>query len=158
SNNRSTSESETAIAINPANPLNVVGFTHDTNNSNQIQIFSSFNGGNSWRRTLLDNGMQGINDGQGSGNRADPSLRFDANGNLYAAYGVRANGKTAVVVGKSTDGGVSFGQFRVVDRRDDVSPEVLGIPAGETEPGVDKFELTTGLDPTTGLQAVYVAY
>ena len=40
--------SEMAIAINPTNPLNVVGFTHDVNQylvEGHIQVFSSTDGG-----------------------------------------------------------------------------------------------------------------
>jgi hypothetical protein len=145
-----TNESELIVDINPADPLNVAGFVHNTRDLNQIQVFASADGGLTWARRLITHspspGADG--DGLGTGRRFDPSLKFDAAGNLFVAYGVSSAGRTRLVVARSTDGGASFGQFTVVDDEPD-----LGVT------GVDKWHLTTGpAGPGSDAQAVYVAY
>src|SRR6516225_9816865 len=40
-----TMESEMSVDVNPANPLQIAGFTHNIFNLNQIQLFFSTNGG-----------------------------------------------------------------------------------------------------------------
>lgn len=157
SNNNATLESEMSIDINPTNPLNVVGFVHDIYNQtqpgttnmaqNRIQVFYSTDGGTSWTRRFIDDGTSGIDDGMGFGKRFDPTIRFDADGNLFVGYGFQAGGKTSLIVGHSADGGNTFDRFRVVDTQNDGG-----------NPGVDKWMLATGGDPSTGRQAVYVAY
>src|SRR5262245_4852425 len=105
SNNIVTNESEMVVDINPTNPLNVAGFVHDTNNLNQIQLFYSMNGGLTWDRTLISN--TGPNaDGFGVGERFDPAIKFDANGNLFVAYGHRNPSPlaTTLIVARSTNG------------------------------------------------------
>jgi hypothetical protein len=150
-------ESEMSIDIDPTHPLNIAGFTHDIANQNQIQLFYTKDGGVTWKRTLIDDGTNGINDGCGRAiSRFDPTIKFDANGNLFVAYGVflaqssTRPAHTNLVVARSSDGGATFDRFRVVESRNNADD-------GNLE-GVDKWSLATGLDPTTGHQAVYVAY
>src|SRR5438552_4383246 len=76
SHNATTGESEMQVAINPANPLQVTGFTHNVNNLNEMSVFHSSDGGVTWSRTVID----GADDALGSGTRFDPTLQFDANG------------------------------------------------------------------------------
>jgi hypothetical protein len=148
SHNALTTESEMTIAINHANPLNVAGFSHDANNLNQIQVFRSMDGGLTWARTLLNGTGAVNNDGQGSGIRFDPTIRFTENGDLFIAYGAYTGSTTKLMVAKSTDGGATFpnADFRVIDAQPGYG-------------GVDKFYLNTGpAGPDTSTQALYIAY
>jgi hypothetical protein len=164
-----TAESEMVVDINPTNPLNVVGFTHNTLNFSQIQVFFSTNGGNSWTRRLISNtsGPGLINDGFGVARlRYDPAIKFDANGNLFVAYGLDTSSQNAdtswvtgtarLVVGESTDGGNSFVRFTTVDLQNN-----FPAPPGINGPGVgvDRWQIATGpAGSRTTQQAVYVAY
>jgi hypothetical protein len=148
-------KSEMTIAVNPANPLNVAGFSHYIKPSydySQIAVFYSLDGGATWSTTLIGGTGSVDNDGQGSAStfiRFDPTITFDDDGNLYVAYGASNQfTNTKLIVGKSTDGGASFANadFRLVD-------------TGPGYGGVDKFYLSTGpAGPGTTTQAVYVAY
>jgi hypothetical protein len=171
SNNKTTNESEMQVDINPTNPLNVVGFVHDTSNLNQIQVFFSIDGGNNWKRRLITNtaGVGSINDGFGIGQRYDPNIKFDANGTLYVAYGINystqlpdgtyTTANTRLVVGASTDGGSTFPRFTQVDLQNNVPvAPIKGVPQ-PPEVGVDHWEIATGPSgPNTTLQAIYIAY
>ena len=53
-----------------------------------------------------------------------------------------------MIVARSSDGGATFTQFRVVDSRSDAG-SLLGI---------DKFHLASGYEPNLGGEAVYIAY
>jgi hypothetical protein len=150
SHNPSTIESEMSVSINPVNPLNVVGFTHDGGNLNHIQVFYSMDGGNSWSRTWIQDTGTVNNDGNGLSDRFDPTLKFDANGNLFVGYGAwnHSTNITTLFVGKSTDGGATFpnNSFRQ-------------IQSASGRAGVDKWYLTTGpAGPGTTNQAVYIGW
>jgi hypothetical protein len=155
--NTATSEDEMQIAVNPTNPLNVVGLTHNVKNTSEIQVFFSKDGGQSWsRRALTDHngnnsdGSININDGQGFNSRSDPSVAFDTDGNLFVSYGIAAFGTdeqdafARLIVGRSGDGGQTFNHFYTA--------------AEEAEHGLDQARLSTGRDPFSGHQAVYITY
>jgi hypothetical protein len=151
SHNPTTIESEMSVSINPTNPLNVVGFTHEAATLNPIQVFYSMDGGNTWSRTFISNIGTVNNDGNPSGRRFDPTLKFDANGNLFVGYGYHnlSTNTTTVMVGKSTDGGASFpnSSFRRIQS------------ATGPYPAEDKWYLTTGpAGPGTTDQAVYIGW
>jgi cytoskeletal protein CcmA (bactofilin family) len=146
---RPPDESEMSVAVNPTNPLNIAGFTHNLFNPDEMSVFYSTDGGSSWNRTVIGAG----NDNGGAGKRTDPAIAFDANGNLFISYlhlftASDGTPMTSVIVGLSADGGQSFAQFTTVEARKDLS----GLP------GVDRDALATGMDPISGRQAVYVAY
>jgi hypothetical protein len=154
SQNAFVDQSEMAVAVNPTNPLNVAGFSHyiaPTLNYNQIALYHSGDGGATWALTLIGGTGSVNSDGLGSatGNiRFDPTVKFDADGNLFVAYGAYTSSATKLVVAKSTDGGASLanGDFRVVD-------DQVGYG------GVDKFYLGTGpAGPASSGAALYVAY
>jgi hypothetical protein len=130
---------ELSVDISPANPQNIAGLTHDRSNGSVLQLFYSFDRGNSWSRTLIvgPNGQHG-----------DPTVRFSATGTLFVCFMAETAGNTSLVVCRSLDGGVSFRDCRVVDTQNNI----------DSSPGIDKPSITTGIDPTTGRQAVYVAY
>jgi hypothetical protein len=165
-----TNEAEMVVDINPTNPLNVVGFVHNTSTLNQIQVFFSTDGGANWTRRLITSTSPGpgsgiFSDGLGLGTRFDPAIKFDANGTLYVAYGFdnqtsTLTGSTTVVVGVSVDGGNTFTRFTPVDRQNNIliSP---APPPGQpiANVGLDKWQIATGLSgPNSTTQAVYIAY
>jgi hypothetical protein len=145
--------SEMQVAINPTKPFQVVGFTNSvvegTNDS--MSIFWSNDAGVTWagidgvHRTLINE----TGDHLGTGKRFDPTLKFDADGHLFIAYIFDDGDHSTLVTARSDDGGQTFFMFRYPASEDDH----LFVDAG-----VDKPFLTTGLDPSTGRQAVYVAY
>jgi hypothetical protein len=144
-------ESEMQIAINPANPLNVVGFTHNVAEFHEIQLFYSMDGGTTWTRRLITNagGAGQINDTFGAGSRVEPTITFDSGGHLFVGYLLRPDdGTDRVVVGQSNDGGNTFPTFYTVEN----------VAAGDE---LDAPQLATGPSgPGAALntQAVYVAY
>jgi hypothetical protein len=150
--------SEMQVAINPVNPLQVVGFTNSVigGTHDSMSIFWSNDGGASWasggiqHQTLINE----ADDGLGTGERSDPTLKFDADNHLFIAYMFVGSDSSSVVTARSDNGGQSFNNFRVVD----CMPNFDSLAAGRLVTGVDKPFLTTGLDPTTGRQAVYIAY
>jgi len=142
-------QAEMQMDINPTNPLNLVGFSHRDGSFNNIDVYFSTNGGDTWaRRTINDGTSGGINDGLGAGFRFDPAIAFDANGVVYVAYGNDNGPNTNVVVARSLDGGNTFGQFRTLATNADFG----------TLKGNDKWYLATGRDPVSGNQALYVAW
>jgi hypothetical protein len=135
----SQTESEMQVSVNPTNPLNLAGFTHNLQNFNEMQLFFSTNGGATWNRRAVNG------DGFGAGFRFDPSVAFDANGNLFVAYAVdpNAGGPRRLIVARSGDGGNSFSHFFVV----------------QAESGVDNWHIATGKSgPGNAPQAVYITY
>jgi hypothetical protein len=89
---------EVSISINPANPLNLAA------GSNLDYYYYSMDGGLTWQQGRLTSPF---------GVWGDPSVAFDADGNLYYAH-LSYPGQTPgdwldrIVVQKSTDGGVSW--------------------------------------------------
>src|SRR5262249_10821228 len=106
-----------------------------------------------WGKTLIGGTGSVNSDGLGSNPnnvRFDPTIKFDANGNLFVGYGayIASAGTTRLIVGKSTDGGASFANsdFRTIDTASGYG-------------GVDKYYLGVGpAGPGTTDQAVYIAY
>src|SRR5262245_2522788 len=153
--------SEMQVDINPTKPLEVVGFTHHLSQDSSghivtnLAVHRSEDGGFSWTENVIgsaDNGVQvQTDDGLGAGKRTDPTLKFDADGHLFIAYLLVTGERTSLVTARSNDGGANFTLFR--------TPDSQGNPSWPfDEPGLDKPCLTTGLDPATGRQAVYIAY
>ena len=105
------SQSETSIAINPANPNNVIA------GSNEIQrlpmrAMASFDGGATF--TGVDLPLPPPRTQNGFDFGSDPALAFDSNGNAYYSYivvffstGGSING-TEMAVSRSSDGGRSW--------------------------------------------------
>ena len=97
SNNGLTAESEMQISINPADPMQIAGFTENAINFNEMSVYWSHNGGGAWNRTVIN----GASDGFGEGNRFAPALKFDENGHLFIAYGFDDGHTTRLVTARS---------------------------------------------------------
>lgn len=111
-----TISNETSLAVNPTNPLNIIGSANDY----QIDPVTfaqtvlstahvSFDGGQTWTIYKIPSRNY---DGTG-----DPSIAFDATGRAYAAFLGSAPGKYPDVwVTTSTDGGVHWTGSEVISR------------------------------------------
>jgi hypothetical protein len=97
---RSTNESEEAIAVNPTNPNNLVIVTNVVVPLAGMFAAVSFDGGFTWITRII-----GDNDNLGAA-CCDPSLSFDEFGNLFLTY--LYNVGTTVPVALSADGGLTF--------------------------------------------------
>jgi hypothetical protein len=136
---------EVLIDVNPTNPHNLVICGHSPSIS-YMATWYTFDAGASWHSVQVG----AAQDHFGFEFRFDPALAFDADGNVYVAYGVtHPNGVTTVVVCKSTDGGRTYTQCAHVWDEQQFSDL----------PGNDKWALATGRDPVAaGRQNVYIAW
>jgi hypothetical protein len=93
-------EAEDAIAINPANPSNIVTMATLPDVVSGLFEGVSFNGGKTWTRQVIGTGAP-------LGETCcDEQLAWDRFGNLWMTYLVNTNGNVLVAV--STDGGLTF--------------------------------------------------
>lgn len=99
-----TPQTEMSIAVNPANPANLL-ITSNTSGSSPQGYYYSFDGGQTWG---------GSNDyPNGILSRGDPVSVFDADG---VAYDVTLLGSPPSVARvRSLDGGVTWDDFRILD-------------------------------------------
>jgi len=144
--NLTGNESEVSIDVNPTNPLNQVIVGHAPGFAT-MNTFYTTNGGATWTLVALGNAQDGLT----STFRFDPTVAFDDNGNVYAAYGARILTPTriAVVVCRSTDGGQTYPQCTTVATTNDIG----GLA------GNDKWHLATGPAPgNPAQQNVYIAW
>jgi hypothetical protein len=93
-------EAEVSIAINPTNPENLVIAGHEPLEKGYkvLNTFYTANGGRTWSLVPL----VAQDHKPASAIRFDPAIAFDANGNVYVAYGVAESARTTVVVCVST--------------------------------------------------------
>src|SRR5258708_12153195 len=103
---RHLNESEEAIAVNPANPENIVTVTNVGHAEAGLTagMFEgvSFDGGNTWTTKLI-----GLGGSDPLGDACcDPSLSFDSHGNLFLTYLYEVEDQVPVAL--STDGGLTF--------------------------------------------------
>ncbi|MBI5762665.1 MAG: hypothetical protein HZA51_03985 [Planctomycetes bacterium] len=96
-------EAETNIAIDPTNPLRLFAMAVPASGSSQFGAYST-DGGVNWTSRLFLTGADGM-----SASCCDGQLAWDNFGNLFVTY-INSAG-TAVIVGMSTNGGVSFSQI-----------------------------------------------
>src|SRR5499433_4507739 len=103
---RHLNESEEAIAVNPANPSNIVTVTNVGHAEAGLAagMFEgiSFDGGKTWTTKLI---ALGAGDPLGDA-CCDPSLSFDSYGNLFLTYLYQVEDQVPVAL--STDGGLTF--------------------------------------------------
>ncbi len=145
SNDHATQQQNLAVDINPTNPLHVAGVSEQNNPTTgaSLGLYRSSNGGLTWTTTTIDDAVDGLGT---SVIRSDPSLAYDANGNLYVAYVVFDSSTTTstVIVATSTNDGASFAHV--------ISVDTVAVLANIVD-----TNLGTGPDGL-GNQAVYVAY
>jgi hypothetical protein len=105
------SQSETFIAINPANSTNVMAGANEIQRL-PMRAMSSFDGGATFTGVDLPLPPPRTNNGFDFG--SDPSIAFDSNGNAYYSYiivffsaGGSING-TEMAVARSSDGGLTW--------------------------------------------------
>lgn len=115
SNDAYKAHSEPMVAINPANPLNLVGgskfFTDPSRYRFQIGTYASFDGGCTW----TDNGvLPGFAPKEIT---SDVSMAFGPDNRVYVAVLYSDNARdSGIAVSTSTDGGKTFGSpVRVYD-------------------------------------------
>jgi hypothetical protein len=150
-------QSEMLIAVNPTNPLNIVGFSHriPPNGTITLDVYRSTDGGATWSTTQITNANDGALGTGTTGNRYDPALAFDANGVLYIVYGYRGTTPDRLIAATSTDGGAIFGNFRLIDSQNGFTPSGAGA---QPLPGVDRWTLTTGRVAGSNNQCAVIAY
>ncbi len=109
---------ETTIAMNPANPLNlVIGWNDFRSDPDNVPIHPgyafSLNGGTSWLPQVLT----GSNAAEPNHGGFDPAFAFDSNGNAYFCYVLADQNLQTdlgrVFVSKSTDNGGSWSHTQV---------------------------------------------
>ncbi len=125
-------EAETTVAVNPANPSNVVVFSN-FQTADALLRAVTFDGGATWQSDMVADGDElGVA-------CCDPNAAFDRFGNLFLTYlDLRAK---KVQVGYSTDGGLTMHFLASLDHTDNASPKANGKKWGA---GVDQPSLATG--------------
>jgi len=111
----SAAQNETAIALDPSNPLNLVAGTNDYRTGDaQAGVSYSFDGGVTWTASTLElldstSGKYGV--------QGDPAIAPYRNGVFYYAYidFNRGDSNNRLAVARSTDGGVTWPQVGVID-------------------------------------------
>jgi len=113
---RHLNESEEAIAVNPANPDNIVTVTNvghaEAGLTAGMLEGVSFDGGKTWTTKLI--GL-GATDPLGDA-CCDPSLSFDKYGNLFMTYLYEVEDQVPVAL--STDGGLTFHVIANISKAD----------------------------------------
>lgn len=98
-------ESEEAIAVNPTNRNNIVIVTNIAEGQTGLFKAVTFDGGATWTREIIADTEHNPADPLGD-SCCDPSLAFDAYGNLFLSY--LYNVEINVPIALSSDGGLSF--------------------------------------------------
>jgi hypothetical protein len=158
-----TAQNETTVAVNPANPRNLVagsndyrGFnTRENRNDGSGYAYTTFDGGRTWANVLLPHltfqtgatGQLAIMDSAG-----DPAIAFGPHNTVYYANLVfsRLSDASGLTVSVSHDGGRTFGEPSIV-QLDGVNPDGT---AAATDIFNDKEWIAA--DPFSG--AVYVTW
>src|SRR6266536_5260900 len=113
-----TAQNETPLAVNPANPANMITGNNDWNYNDGCGVNSTFDGGATWTPTLPDGFLPGItkytNDPSVAGDGAydaggDPTIAFSPDGKIAyyvcQAFNFTSPYQIALLLNRSYDGG-----------------------------------------------------
>jgi hypothetical protein len=162
--NDETAQNETPIAVNPANPANIVVGANDWNPNDGCAVSATTDGGDTWSPTLPDGFIPGVtrftNDPAVAGTGVhefggDPAVGFSPDGSIvyYSCLGFDNSPPFAgaVLVNRSTDGGFTWQQTGLSEAS---SFTGTGRARGSFGQTVDHDNLH--VDPTNGY--VYVTW
>jgi hypothetical protein len=108
--NQGGTQSEVGIAVNPANPLNLVAVANNNADLSRLGVWFSTDGGGTWTANFVDENQ----DGRGAADsRFDPNVAFDSDGNAYVVYSISGTGNR-LLLARSTNGGQTFNQVATV--------------------------------------------
>jgi hypothetical protein len=110
-----TAQNETPLAVNPANPLNMITGNNDWNYNDGCGVNATFDGGKTWTPTLPDGFIPGItaftNDPAAPGTGSydfggDPAVAFSPDGGTayFTCFGYKGK-NVALWLSRSRDGG-----------------------------------------------------
>jgi hypothetical protein len=118
-----TAQNETPIAVNPANPANMITGANDWNFNDGCAVSATFDGGASWTPTVPDGFLPGITkftndpDVPGTGSYdagGDPTVAFSPDGRIAyfvcQAFNFTSPFQIALLLNRSTDGGRTWQQ------------------------------------------------
>ncbi|MDB4882205.1 MAG: putative neuraminidase [Gemmatimonadetes bacterium] len=115
--NDTTAQNETPIAVNPRNSQNFVIGGNDWNYNDGCSVNASLDGGRTWTATLPNGFLPGVtrytNDPNVPGTGSyefggDPAVAFGPDGVAYYACFGYAGSNVALLMSRSTDGGVTW--------------------------------------------------
>src|SRR5439155_21366457 len=130
-------EAETTVAVNPANPNNVVVISN-FQTADALMESVSFDGGATWSARMIANGSDDLGVAC-----CEPNAAFDQYGNFFLVYlDLRAK---KVQTAYSTDGGLTLQFLATLDHSDRSNPMANGKKWGA---GADQPSLATGAGGT----------
>lgn len=116
-----TSQNETPLAVNPANPLNLITGNNDWNYNDGCGVNASLDGGKTWTKSLPSGFVPGItkytDDPSVAGTGAydyggDPAVAFSPDGRVayFTCFGYQASSPygVALLLSRSYDGGLTW--------------------------------------------------
>jgi hypothetical protein len=116
-----TSQNETPLAVNPANPQNMITGNNDWNYNDGCGVNATFDGGKTWTPTLPNGFLPGVtkftNDPNVPGTGAydaggDPTIAFSPDGKtayyVCQAFNFTSPYQIALLLNRSTDGGLTW--------------------------------------------------
>jgi hypothetical protein len=162
--NDTTSQNETPLAINPANPQNMITGNNDWNFNDGCGVNVTFDGGKTWTPTLPNGFLPGVtkftNDPNVPGDGAydaggDPTIAFSPDGRtayyVCQAFNVTSPFQIALLLNRSYDGGRTWQHHGLV-----TVSTFKGNGASKGSNGKLPDHESVHVDPTNGY--VYVTW